>query len=208
MAGEKNRADPAITARLGETVAKLGRQSVVAKRVGVSQAGLSNWATGMVRPPFEAVARLAQEANVSLDWIATGEASGVFISRYAPDAVGNPVRQPPDADTLAVHADFFTVHRLDPAKTGIVRVTGDAMAPELPDGSLVIIDMRFSNFAGEGLWLLGRARAVFARRATFEGPVARLTANDRGYPDIVIDGGGDDAGYRIWGRIVMALTRK
>lgn len=155
---------------------------------------------------------LAREAGVSLEWIVTGieplsHGSSSVISRFAPDASGNPVQQPPDADTLAVHSEFFAIHRLDAKKTGIVRVSGDAMAPEMPDGSLVIIDMRSTNFQGEGLWVLGRSGTALVRRVTFEGPVARLYTVNASYRDITIHGG-EDHDYKIWGRVVLALTRK
>lgn len=211
MAGEKNRADPRITARIVECVSRLGSQAAVAKQIGVSQPGLSNWVSGMVRPPFEAVARLAEHAKVSLDWIATGvdphANSPAYIDRFAPDAIGNAVHQPADADTIAVHKDFFSAHRLDPQRAGIVRVVGDAMSPDLNDGALVIIDMRHTSFTDEGLWVLGRPGAALVRRLVFKGDAAHLVAANKAYDDIIIKGG-EQSALKIWGRVAMVLSTR
>lgn len=203
---------PGIAERIALAVDKAGGQGKAAAAVGASRAAIQKWRTENARPPLIEMFLLAREAGVSLEWIVTGIEplalnSSSVISRFAPDASGNPVRQPPDADTLAVHSEFFALHRLDDKKTGIVRVVGDAMAGELPDGSLVIVDMRPTNFTDEGLWVLGRSGAVMVRRLVFEGDTARLYTANPNYRDIAIKGG-EKHEFTIWGRVALALTRK
>lgn len=196
--------------RMGEVIEKAGGAVRVAQRLDVNRGTLLKWKKGEARIPLDEAAQLAAEAGVSLEWLAFGscdDGTTAVIPRYAPDAMGNPVRQPPDADTLAVHADFFTLHRLDAASTGLARVTGEAMAPELPDGSLVIIDMRATNFTDEGLWVLGRPGAVMVRRLMFEGDTAKLYAANSNYPTVAIKGGAKHE-FKVWGRVAFALTRK
>ena len=182
-----------------------------AQHLGLNRGTLLKWRRGEARIPLDDAALLANEAGVALDWIASGievrAAAQHSISRFAPDASGNPVRQPADADTLGVHGDFFTLHRLDPKRTGIVRVMGDAMSPEMPEGSLAIIDMRLTMFNDEGVWALGRPGAVMFRRVAFEGDSIRLSAASSSYRDIVAKGS-DALDFKVWGRVAMALTRK
>ncbi|MBK9080212.1 MAG: S24 family peptidase [Hyphomicrobium sp.] len=129
------------------------------------------------------------------------------IPRFAPDASGSAVHQPADADTLAVHKDFFSAHRLDPQRTGIVRVVGDAMSPDLNDGALVIIDMRPANFTDEGIWVLGRPGASLVRRLVFKGDAAHRIAINKAYDDTVIKGG-EQTSLKIWGRVALVLSAR
>ena len=197
--------------RMAQIIELAGWVVHAAQILDVNRGTLLKWRKGEARIPLDDAWRLSTEARVSLEWLATGDLpeNDKFsaISRFAPDASGNPIRQPPDADTLAVHSEFFALHRLDEKKTGIVRVVGDAMAGELPDGSLVIVDMRPTNFTDEGLWVLGRSGAVMVRRLVFEGDTARLYTANPNYRDIAIKGG-EKHEFKIWGRVALALTRK
>jgi transcriptional regulator with XRE-family HTH domain len=58
--------------RIAEAVKLIGGQIAAAEAAGVSLSTLQRYMKGDVDPSLEAVMRLAQAVNLSLDWIATG----------------------------------------------------------------------------------------------------------------------------------------
>ncbi len=61
-----------LVARLRAVVAVLGRQVKAARRIGISQAALSNYVRGATVPPRDVLERLAKAANVRLEWLLEG----------------------------------------------------------------------------------------------------------------------------------------
>lgn len=53
-------------------------RATLAKSIGVGKSTLQSWIEGRSSPSFEALVRLAQVADVSLDWLAFGESSGMM----------------------------------------------------------------------------------------------------------------------------------
>ncbi len=199
--------------RIGRAIDLAGGTIRASQLLDLNRGTLLKWRKGEARIPLDEAALLAREAGVTLDWVATGaDAKAVDaptqISRFSVDAAGAPVMQPPDADALSVMREFFPLHRLDPQKTGIVRVIGDAMRDQLPEGSLAIIDMRVTIFNGDGIFALGRPGAVLFRNVRFEGDSVRLSADDAKHHADVVLKGSDAFDFKIWGRVAMALTRK
>jgi transcriptional regulator with XRE-family HTH domain len=77
-----------LTARLRAVVAVLGRQVKAAEQIGISQAALSNYVRGAKNPPQDVLERLAEKANVRLEWLMEGHGP-FFEGEQAP---------PPDLD--------------------------------------------------------------------------------------------------------------
>jgi transcriptional regulator with XRE-family HTH domain len=62
-----------VGARISAAIDEIGSQALAAHAAGVSVSTLQRYVRGDVAAPFKALAGLAREAQVSLDWLATGE---------------------------------------------------------------------------------------------------------------------------------------
>lgn len=59
--------------RLRQVSAPFANRTEVAKSIGVGKSTFQSWVEGRAAPSFEAMARLAQVANVSPNWLAFGD---------------------------------------------------------------------------------------------------------------------------------------
>lgn len=83
-----------ISARIRFAADKFNNRAEAANAAGVSKTTVQTWVDGSKSPSFEALARLAGEAGISLDWIATGKGGGADT----PSALNQPV----DRSTLKI----------------------------------------------------------------------------------------------------------
>jgi phage repressor protein C with HTH and peptisase S24 domain len=213
----EKKADPQLTIRITGCVTKLGGQRKAAAIIGVSQPGLRSWIMGETRAPFEGIAKLADAAGVSLDWMATGQGSpydipdGLVIAHFDADSQGAPMLQPADAVTLAAHPMFFREFGLDPGHLAIVRASDDAMAPEIPIGARAIVDMRPVKTLVEhgGLFAFGRVNGVIVRRVAVETNNIRLAVTNDDYKDKILTATelAEQISIRVWGKVVLILKR-
>jgi len=74
---EGHRTLPILADRIGnrirDAVERIGSRERAAKVAGVSPESLRRWINGSAGPPFLAIAALARESGLSMDWIAWGE---------------------------------------------------------------------------------------------------------------------------------------
>lgn len=95
-----------IGTRISDVCGRLGRREDASDVMGVSLAALQRYIRGENMPPFEAVARLCKAANVSMEWVATGDGSMAENPwKGAPDHVSQSARL--DRETLRQAADVL-----------------------------------------------------------------------------------------------------
>jgi len=96
-----------IEKRISAALDALGTRKNAASMVGVSADSLARYMRGDNTPPFDVMARLCAAANLSLDWLATGEDS------YSPAQPDRPGSLNPAHMTLAIQAieDAVTIHK-------------------------------------------------------------------------------------------------
>ena len=64
-----------FASRLRIVERKFNNRAEVAKAIGVAKSSYQRWVEGVSTPSFDAMAKLAKVAGVSLDWLAFGEES-------------------------------------------------------------------------------------------------------------------------------------
>ena len=196
--------------RIDDVIERVGGTLKAAELVGGHRGTILKWRKGEARLPLDEASTLAKAAGVSLDWIATGinsaDDDGVLIPRYDATPDGQPLARPNDVDTITVHRDFFPQNRLAANSTGIVRVTGNAMAPSLPDGTLAILDMRVKLFQDDGVYVMGHPNGFIVRRVSIRGERAYFKTDNPAHGDTYA-APEDMLTVPIWGRVALTLTR-
>jgi len=100
-----------ISKRIEESVKKAGGQTVVSKKVGIPLKSISNYCLGISPPKLEPLIKIAKVADVSLEWLITGEGT--------PEQRNNPVDAAHDKNLktaeFLMRADFDPPDELEAA---------------------------------------------------------------------------------------------
>lgn len=149
-------------------------QAIVAKRADVSTSVLSKYLQG-AEPSLFRAARLAKALGVSLEWLATGDGEPNGAIRGYVDVPIRDVRLAAGAASFAEGARVIghmpfdiellrSIGRPDGDGLTVVEAEGDSMAPLIPDGARVLIDLKDTRMR----------EAVFAFRVGDELRIKRL----------------------------------
>ncbi|WP_447926915.1 XRE family transcriptional regulator [Vreelandella sp. EE27] len=198
----------AIGTRISEMADKIGSRKLAAEAAGVSSATFYRWLNGDSPPVFAGVAKLANAAGVSLDWVASGEETVVvgakpadaqeavlgmedyaFVPLYdaqcsAGDGAWN------ENCRVLTHISFtrysLRKHGLTPDHLSAIRIDGDSMEPVLHSGDTVLIDHTRTTIEGEGIYILRLDGHLYAKRLqrNFDG-VSVISANSA-YREVVV----------------------
>lgn len=186
-----------LAERISQLVAFVGGPTRAGEVAHVTRQTVSNWTTGKTSIGVEEALALATACGVSLDWIATGymrrpdlaasgngEASGTFavVHRYEPGKTGELVQIEHEGLSSIVFSEGW-LERLGmkPGDAALIQATGDAMAPTIQDGSLLLVDRSAKKITGDGIYVLCRAGTFTVRRAQVlvDGAVMLLADNPR-----------------------------
>ncbi|WP_286552726.1 helix-turn-helix transcriptional regulator [Variovorax sp. J22G40] len=189
-------ADEAFIARLGELVSLVGSASALARRAGISHSGLSRYMAGG-DPSRRVLTALAQAAEVSLAWLASGvgpmrppsaPALPTSTLRLVPylaetegtssrDEVGPSTRK--DFTAQAFCFRWLNDNGLDDTRLSALEVRGESMAPTLRPGNIVLIDTDAREIEDDRLYLLRDDSHLLIRRLQLEigGTVRALADN-------------------------------
>lgn len=149
-------------------------QAIVAKRADVSTSVLSKYLQG-AEPSLFRAARLAKALGVSLEWLATGDGEPNGAIRGYVDVPIRDVRLAAGAASFAEGARVIghmpfdiellrSIGRPEGDGLTVVEAEGDSMAPLIPDGARVLIDLKDTRMR----------EAVFAFRVGDELRIKRL----------------------------------
>ena len=166
-----------LSTRIREVEKRFKNRSEAAKAAGVAKSSFQRWVEGRADPSFEGLSKLANEAGVSLDWLAHGKATGaapingadrndteasqrsfVGVPRYdirLSAGSGTFVDRAVVLDQIPFTARFLR-RKLGRGSTdglAIVEAAGDSMEPTISDGDLVMVDTR-DRSPGDGLYAL------------------------------------------------------
>lgn len=187
--------------------------------LGIDVKTVDRWLKGTSMPKFSDVARVAQLADVTLDWIATGEGpkiKGEPPSTTIPDLVQIPhydvqasagngrfVEEEKVLKTIPFRPEFFTKNLgRNPKDMVIIDATGDSMIPTMNDRDLVMID---TSTASEpitaGIYAYTFEDAVFVKRLQRQPNGLLVTSDNKHYREFRI-GNEDLERFRLLGRVV------
>ena len=175
-----------IGTRVSEISKKLGGRKKAAEAAGVAMSTFHRWIAGDSVPALDSIARLAQVAGVSLDWIATGEGSEstqskdnipnaeipgmedyAFVPLYDAQCSAGAGSWNENSRVLT-HLSFtrYSLRKqgLTPDHLSAIRIDGDSMEPILNNGDTVLIDHTKTTIEGEGIYVLRFDGHLYAKR--------------------------------------------
>lgn len=178
-----------------------------AKKSGVSGSSLHNYLKGLVVPSIEKACRMANVANVSLDWLASGcrarsqlsqkilSSSDKDVQEYIPlyePSFLNRKRPWRHSSNILTHLAFsaHSLHEqgLNPNQLLAIPVMGDSMAGVLKDGDIVMIDLERNQLDAEAIYVVLLNGQLYAKRLQrlFDGSV-RIINENKSYSDVVVE---------------------
>jgi len=178
--------------RLKLICARVGNASALAKKSGISNSGLSRYLTGG-DPSRKVLIGLAEAADVSLHWLATGEGNMEKGSGPRPSSLmllpflGN--QESPRDEVVATRKTTLTSqafcrhwlgsHGLDSAALAAMQIRGDSMSPTISDGDVVLIDIHATDILDDKIYVIQDAGNLLVRRLQLEpgGKVRTLCDN-------------------------------
>jgi phage repressor protein C with HTH and peptisase S24 domain len=175
--------DEEFRRRLRLIMQQFGSVADLARAVGVSDNAIYKWVSGRGQPGMISLVNLAKAAGVSVEWLATGQGTPAKGKREAP-AVSEPaefvtmarnilraganrssIQSSQIVDYLSFRNDWL--HRVintDPRSLVLVEAVGDAMAPTIDEGDLVLADLRESRFRHDGIYVFRTGGTLSIKR--------------------------------------------
>nr|WP_284047090.1 helix-turn-helix transcriptional regulator [Halomonas llamarensis] len=186
----------------------MGGRKKAAQTAGVALSTFHRWLAGDSIPALDSIARLAQGAGVSLDWVATGEGSMqlgksdsipntevlgmedyAFVPLYdaqcsAGDGAWN------EGCRVLTHISFtrYSLRKqgLTPDHLSAIRIDGDSMEPILHSGDTVLIDHTRTAIEGEGIYILRLDGHLYAKRLQRNFDGVSIISTNKEYREVVV----------------------
>lgn len=211
--------NPELVKRLNLMAEALGGRPAAASRIGVKYSTLRGALSGKAQPKFSTVAKLAEAAARSLDWVYTGSEGGQLVPLAEPIEGFVLVQVLPEAasagDGALASANDLEVEKqvafrgewmrrigVNPKRAHVLRVKGDSMEPTLSEGDMVLVDTGDTEPAGGGLYVLNWAGEALVKRLDrdFDGTLMVTSDAEHRFPPRRIDAAAADQ-VRIIGRV-------
>ncbi len=224
-----------FSARIRALIDEHGRQKIC-KDTGLSSAQLQRLRTGSDTTRKNLI-EISKSVGANVLWLATGEGPKLLCEIQSPSApyradpncgpVSSDYVQIPKLDIQAAAGtgsvvtteevtDMYSYKKewlrrelgVPPTDLRIIRVDGESMAPTLRSGELIFVDMRKSNFTGDGVYIVRMGDAIMCKHVQrLPGHVLRVTSENTNYSsfDIKLDESSNDE-VAIVGKVVYALS--
>lgn len=205
--------------RIGTIADMLGGKRALALRLGIHESMLYRYIKGENALSAPLLVALADAANVSLEWLATGAGiaqpkpdmlreSNVAAYRPVPDANPGfnsvPICGKTAAASLAFDADWL--RQLCGARNDQVclfEMQGESMEPTLRSGDLVLIDRRVKKVDQDGLYAVQLLAGVEIKRVQKQPAGAvRLSSDNPNCQSVTLSRAAAVAQLRLLGRVV------
>lgn len=219
-----NSTDNRFSERFRIVIDRLGTLEKAGNLVSTTGEQVGKWRDEKAKAPFLAVAILAQAADVSIEWLAFGKGQpslGAPLANEIDDEDEN-VAFVPLLDVVASAGPGFEnirpyaidalpfpkswLHRLGlPERYArFIDCRGDSMEPTISDGAIVLVDTRFQQTRGDGIYVLLDGPNVRIKRIAvgWEGALQLLSDNERYEPEQLAPP--DAEALRIAGKVVWA----
>jgi phage repressor protein C with HTH and peptisase S24 domain len=188
------------------------------KRSGVKENNLRRYLGGTI-PGMDKLVAIAEAAQVSIDWLATGrnpvaegratdESDYAFIPLYdvhAGAGEGTIVEVEEVEDVLAISKFWIRNElRVSPASLNLIHVRGDSMVPTLSPGDLVLVD-RSDTAIVDGVYVLRLDGMLLIKRLQrFPASVVKIVSDNPAYETFEINLNKLTEEFTIIGRVVWA----
>lgn len=161
----------------------IGGRGALTRRSSIPRRSIDYWATGTYEPKATAVAAIAKAAGVNPGWLLTGEGpmrSGeeeaaatpaddelALVPRYdvaVSMGGGREVHSEQIVDHLAFKIEWLRDLGLEAGRLALVDAWGDSMEPTIPEGALLLVDLRPGRGWKDGIYVLRVDSGLLAKR--------------------------------------------
>lgn len=166
-----------------------------AERAGLKEGSIRQYLSGST-PGIDKASQIASAANVSLNWLITGESSTVSeeLSQkdknsdfsYIPEleisaSAGNgsiAITETPKA-MLAFSNTWLRSQNINPKTATTITARGDSMEPAIRDGDLLIVDTSIKTPCDNGIYIIIVNEMIFVKRIHLsqDGSITLLSEN-------------------------------
>jgi len=161
-----------FSVRIRELATFVGGPKQLSQRSGLSRAVIGKYLSGKSDPSRERLVKLADAAGISIRWLATGEGemsrnddSFIFMPRSEIGSDRMSVVSDQVVDYVAFKTEWIReTLRADPGRLALIEARGDAMAPTIHSGDLVLIEMSTQSFGPEGVYAIIRPDGLAVKR--------------------------------------------
>jgi len=180
----------------------------LADAIGVSWQTVQQWENGKTAPKRKRLEDVAEALQTSVDFLVTGGASegeqGEFVTvrrvgvKFSAGR-GSIVFNEDDKSRLSFRADFLRSSGADPSSVVSVLCSGESMAPTIPDGAVVLINMNNKSVSNGKIYAIRHDDQLLIKRLvkTAEGGITAKSDNPE-FQDV--DLSLPDNGLQIIGR--------
>lgn len=219
-----NSTDNRFGERFRLVIDRIGTLEKAGNLVSTTGEQVGKWRDEKAKAPFLAVAILAQAAGVSIEWLAfgTGAAAAGPPTPVSAEGDNDNVAFVPLLDVVASAGPGFenirpyAIDALPFPKSWLQRLgvperyarfidcRGDSMEPTILDGAIVLVDTRFQQTRGDGIYVLLDGPNVRIKRIAvgWEGALQLLSDNERYEPEQLAPP--DAEALRVAGKVVWA----
>lgn len=197
-----NSADQRFVERFKTVIERIGSLEKAGALVSTTGEQVGKWRDEKAKAPFLAIAILAQAAEVSLEWLAFGRRPPtlhMFQASDSADSDNDNVALVPLLDVVASAGPGFEninpyeIEALPFPRTWLQRIglperyarfidcRGDSMEPTIMDGAIVLVDTRFQQTRGDGIYVLVDGPNVRIKRVALGllGALQLISDNER-----------------------------
>ena len=197
---------------------------IFADKCALSEGTLRRYLLGETFPPLDTLERIANAAEVSLAWLASGEEAMkreevqewppegyVSIPRYeiqASAGAGAMVQSEQIVDVMSFKADWLKVSLgMSPANSAVISVCGDSMEPYLNDGDLILIDTAVNKVSNNAIYVIQYDDSLLVKRIQLKGDGTVIVKSDNPHYEPETFRGESANRLRVIGRLVRRLVR-
>lgn len=215
-----NSTDRHFADRFKLVIERIGTLEKAGSLVSTTGEQVGKWRDERAKAPFLAIAILAIEAGVSLEWLATGrqpdlaglgddsdDDNVVYVPQLDVVASAGPGYEnihPYAIDSLPFPRSWLTRLGVPEKYARFIDCRGTSMEPTILDGEIVLVDTRFQQTRGDGIYVLIDGSNVRIKRIAtgWEGKVVLLSDNERFEAETLA--APDAEALRIAGKVVWA----
>lgn len=222
----RNSMDGRFAERFRAVIERIGTLEKAGSLVSTSGEQVGKWRDEKAKAPFVAIAILAEAAEVSLEWLAFGRGDQAPEAVRGAGLVGEKVNDnvaflpqldvvasagpgfenmhPYEIDALPFPRSWLRRLGVPEPHARFIDCRGDSMEPTILDGAIVLVDTRFQQPRGDGIYVLVDGPNVRIKRIAlgFQNAIVLISDNERYASETLAPP--DAEALRIAGKVVWA----
>ncbi|MFE8726422.1 XRE family transcriptional regulator [Aeromonas hydrophila] len=162
-----------------------------AKRAGIGYSTVHNYLQGVSSPTLENLVSLARAGNVSVEWLATGEAFKGATLAVAQDAGNGRILKIPFLDKsefLFLDLEAFPTLQDKADSLAALQVDSDVMEPTFGVGSVLVLDQGQKDLRDSKVVVLRKGGSYLYKRVQIVSEGYSLLSDNKQYNEMMVTG--------------------